>query len=331
MQQGSSFLSRPDTPFDSSIRPQILSAFVGQSSLRKRLSILIKAAQGRNELMGHCIFSGLPGLGKTTLAHIVAREMNVPLILSSGPAIEKPGDLAGLLTNMQSGSVLFIDEIHRLPKNVEEYLYSAMEDFCIDLTLDSGPSARSVRIDLVPFTLVGATTRMGLLSAPMRSRFISHLRVEPYGQKDLHSIIERTAHLLNTEITPEAALILAGCSRGTPRIANHLLRWARDFSHAHSKEEIDSDMVNQALRMVGICPEGLNEVDQRLLSLVVKEYGGGPVGLQTLAVALHEEASTIEEVHEPFLIQKGFLKRTLRGREATKSAQRYVDNRNSGQ
>ena len=316
--------TKPDTPFETPLRPQSLNEFVGQSSVCERLHIALTAAKGRKEALGHCLFSGPPGLGKTTLAHIIAKSMGSNLVVTSGPAIEKPGDLAGLLTNLKNGDVLFIDEIHRLSRVAEEYLYSAMEDFKLDLMIDSGPSARSVQVSLSPFTLVGATTRVGLLSAPMRSRFLVSLRLDYYESNTLKSIIERSAKLLKLEAQEEALLEIAKRSRGTPRIANNLLRWVRDFCQTYKIDQVDVESAKSALKMLLIDELGLDEMDKKILTLIINHHNGGPVGLNNLAAGIGEESHTLEEVYEPFLIMQGFIKRTPRGREVTPLAYSYM-------
>lgn len=308
---------KPDEPFELPLRPQSLSDFVGQNSIRERLDVVIQAAKQRQEALGHCLLSGPPGLGKTTLAHIIAKTMGTQLVVTSGPVIEKAGDLAGVLTNLQEGDVLFIDEIHRLNRAVEEYLYPAMEDFTLDLLIDSGPSARSVQVKLKPFTLVGATTRAGLLSSPMRSRFGLNLRLDYYPPEYLEKILLRSAQLLGVPLQNEGALAIAERARGTPRVANNLLRWVRDFAQIKGHRQIDRTIASQALDMLEIDHLGLDEMDKRILTLIIEHYHGGPVGINTLAVALSEEAHTLEEVYEPYLIMQGFLKRTPRGREVT--------------
>lgn len=317
-------LSQEDELYEESLRPSGLRDFVGQSSVIERLSVYIQAAQKRKEVLGHSLFCGPPGLGKTTLASIVAREMGVHLTSTTGPVIEKPSDLAGLLTNLQEGDILFIDEIHRLPRNVEEYLYTAMEDFCLDLVIDSGPHARSVQVKLNPFSLIGATTKQGLLSAPFRSRFQQTFRLNFYDQDSLSKIILRSASILNTPIEDEAADEIAKRSRGTPRIANNLLRWVRDFAQIKEKGRIHHQTVLSASKMLEIDELGLDEMDKKILFIILDHYNGGPVGLNTLAVAVGELASTLEEVYEPYLIMKGLLKRTLRGREATEFARLHL-------
>lgn len=316
--------AKPDAPFESPLRPQLLSEFIGQEAVRARLEIFIEAARSRKEALGHCLFSGPPGLGKTTLAHIIAKAMGTQLTVTSGPSIEKPGDLAGILTNLKLGDVLFIDEIHRMPKAAEEYLYSSMEDFSLDLMIDSGPNARSVQVKLNPFTLVGATTRSGLLSAPMRSRFIISLRLDYYNPSTLQQIIQRSSKILNLFLLEEAALEIAKRSRGTPRIANNLLRWVRDFAQTQKHKSIDRILARKALEMLAIDEKGLDEMDKKILTVIIDHHDGGPVGLNNLAAACGEESHTIEEVYEPFLVLQGMIKRTPRGREATTAAYEHL-------
>lgn len=316
--------TKQDTPFETPLRPQSLSDFLGQESVRQRLEVFMEAAKSRGEALGHCLFSGPPGLGKTTLAHIIAKSMGTQLFVTSGPAIEKAGDLAGLLTNLKQGDVLFIDEIHRLSKVAEEYLYPAMEDFALDLMIDSGPNARTVQVKLNPFTLVGATTRSGLLSAPMRSRFLISLRLDYYDTATLCKIVQRTATLLNVKLTLEASIEIAKRSRGTPRIANNLFRWVRDFAQIQKIKSIDASLAKQALEMLAIDEKGLDEMDKKILFVMIDHHSGGPVGLNNLAAAVGEEAHTLEEVYEPFLILQGFIKRTPRGREATALAYEHI-------
>ncbi len=317
----------PDKPFEVPLRPQSLDDFVGQESIRKRLEVFIQAAKGRSEALGHCLFSGPPGLGKTTLAHIIAKSMGTQLVVTSGPAIEKAGDLAGLLTNLKHGDVLFIDEIHRLSTVAEEYLYPALEDFTLDLMIDSGPSARSVQVKLNQFTLVGATTRSGLLSAPMLSRFLIHLRLDYYDVVTLSRIIQRSATILKTHLEPNAATEIATRSRGTPRIANNLLRWTRDFAQTNGRNKIDRMTAIEALEMLSIDHLGLDEMDKKILNVMIEHHEGGPVGLSNLAAACGEEPHTLEEVYEPYLILQGFIKRTPRGREATQLAYQHLNKR----
>jgi Holliday junction DNA helicase RuvB len=319
-----SSLAIEDDTFEVPLRPQSLDDFLGQEAIRERLDVLIGAAKQRGETLGHCLFSGPPGLGKTTLASILSKAMGTNLVVTSGPLIEKAGDLAGVLTNLKKGDILFIDEMHRLNRAVEEYLYPAMEDFVLDLLIDSGPNARSVRVKLNPFTLVGATTRSGLLTSPMRSRFSFSCRLEYYDAKILSQIVQRAARILNVTLDEEAALEIASRARGTPRIANNLLRWVRDFAQMRAGNQVSRAIVQQALKMLAIDELGLDEMDKKILGLIIDNYQGGPVGLSTIAVAVGEESDTIEEVYEPYLILKGFLKRTLRGREVTDLAYSHL-------
>jgi len=319
--------TKPDVPFENPLRPQLLSEFIGQEAVRARLEIFIEAARSRKEALGHCLFSGPPGLGKTTLAHIMAKSMGTQLSVTSGPSIEKPGDLAGLLTNLKTGDFLFIDEIHRMPKAAEEYLYSAMEDFSLDLMIDSGPNARTVQVKLNPFTLVGATTRSGLLSAPMRSRFLISLRLDYYDPPTLRRIVDRSGKLLGINLIGEASLEVAKRSRGTPRVANNLLRWVRDFAQIQKVHNIDLNTAHKALEMLAIDGRGLDEMDKKILSVIIDHHDGGPVGLNNLAAACGEESHTIEEVYEPFLILQGMVRRTPRGREATAAAYEHLGRR----
>jgi Holliday junction DNA helicase RuvB len=322
-----STLSKEDLSFEIPLRPQSLIDFIGQEHMIDRLTVLIEAAKQRKEALGHCLFSGPPGLGKTTLSNILAKSMGTNIVVTSGPVIEKPGDLAGILTNLKEGDILFIDEIHRLNRAVEEYLYPAMEDFVLDLMIDSGPSARSVQVKLNKFTLVGATTRTGLLSSPLRSRFALSCRLEHYEPISLVKIIQRTARILNLNLDKQAALEIACRSRGTPRIANNLLRWVRDYSQTRANNQIDLNIVSKALDMLAIDNRGLDEMDIKILETIIQFYKGGPVGLSTIAIAIGEETNTLEEVYEPFLIMQGFLKRTPRGREVTDLAYQHLESR----
>lgn len=319
-----SSLTQQDETFELPLRPQSLIDFAGQDAVRERLEVFIGAALQRKEALGHCLFSGPPGLGKTTLAHILAKAMGTNIVVTSGPAIERPGDLAGILTNLKQGDVLFVDELHRLNRAVEEYLYPAMEDFALDLIIDSGPSARSVQVKLNKFTFVGATTRAGMLSAPMRSRFAFSSRLDYYHPSVLEKILIRSGHILNVNLDSESALEIACRARGTPRIANNLLRWVRDYAQMRTGNRINRSVVDQALQMLAIDAVGLDEMDKRLLEVMIDHYGGGPVGLSALAVAVGEEGSTLEEVYEPYLIMQGFIKRTARGRQATPQAYKHL-------
>jgi Holliday junction DNA helicase RuvB len=303
--------------FDTSLRPQKLDEFVGQESLREQLRIAVEAARGRGEALDHILLHGPPGLGKTTLASILAAEMGVPMAQTSGPVLERGGDLAGLLTNLEERSVLFIDEIHRMNPVVEEYLYPAIEDFCIDIMLDRGPSARSVRLELKRFTLIGATTRTGLLSAPLRGRFGLTARLDYYTTEELARIVRRSARILGVPVDDGGALEIASRSRGTPRVGNRLLRRVRDYAETRAQGKITAAVAQAALRLLEVDARGLDDMDRRMLEAIVVKYGGGPVGLTTIAVVVGEEAGTLEDVYEPYLIQEGFLKRTARGREAT--------------
>lgn len=313
-----------DPPFDTPLRPKTLSSFIGQELLKTRLAIFIKAAKQRKEPLGHALFHGPPGLGKTTLSNILSEEMESHMISSSGPALEKPADLVGILTNLEEGDVFFVDEIHRLNRTVEEYLYSAMEDFSLDIMIDSGPSSRSVQVKIKPFTLVGATTRSGLVSSPMRSRFAITCRLEFYPFETLAKILERTASIFNITLALDAGFEIAKRSRGTPRIANHLLRWVRDYAQIHKQPQITTKIVCQALDMLAIDHLGLDEMDKKLLATIIDHHQGGPVGLNTLAIALSEDPTTLSEVYEPYLILKGLLRHTSRGREATQLAYEHL-------
>lgn len=316
--------TKPDDTFEVPLRPQSLNDFLGQHQVRERLDVFIGAAKQRQEALGHSLFYGPPGLGKTTLANIIAKTMGTNLVVTSGPVIEKAGDLAGLLTNLKQGDVLFIDEIHRLNRNIEEYLYPAMEDFSLDLLIDSGPSARSVQVKLNPFTLVGATTRIGLLSSPMRSRFSFTCRLDYYESEVLQQILLRSSKILNISIDEEGSYEIAHRSRGTPRIANNLLRWVRDYAQMRARNKIDKQTAQAALEMLSIDHKGLDEMDKKILSVIIDHYEGGPVGVNTISVAIGEEPTTLSEVYEPYLIMQGFLKRTPRGREATALAYQHL-------
>ena len=310
--------------YDKVLRPKALSDFAGQPQVVDNLEIFVQAAKKRNEPLDHVLFHGPPGLGKTTLANIIANEMNVGFKVTSGPVLDKPGDLAGLLTNLDAGDVLFIDEIHRLSPVVEEYLYSAMEDYVIDILIDSGANARTVQISLNPFTLIGATTRSGLLTAPLRARFGINSRLEYYDIKTLSMIIERSSSLLDIDIDERAAFEIAGRSRGTPRIANAILRRVRDFAQVKGDGTITPDITHLALDALSVDKYGLDEMDNRILRVMIDKFKGGPVGMTTIATAIGENAGTLEEVYEPFLIQEGFLMRTPRGRRVTEKAYTHL-------
>ncbi|MCF7823385.1 MAG: Holliday junction branch migration DNA helicase RuvB [Candidatus Marinimicrobia bacterium] len=317
-------LMTEEQEFDRALRPQTLDDFVGQKHTVDQLKIFIEATIQRNEALDHVLLFGPPGLGKTTLAMLVAKELGVNIKVTSGPVMDKAADLAGLLTNLEDRDVFFIDEVHRLNHVVEEYLYSAMEDYRIDIMIDKGPSARSVQLNLEPFTLIGATTRAGLLTPPMRARFGVVLRLDFYEPEQLQQIIKRSANILNVPIDEEGSLELAQRSRGTPRIANRLLRRVRDFAQVKGNGSITKEIADEALSMLNVDEYGLDDMDKRILSALIEKFDGGPVGLNSLSVAVGEEANTLEEVYEPFLIMEGFLVRTARGRQATPQAYRHL-------
>jgi Holliday junction DNA helicase RuvB len=313
----SDVLTKPDAALEMTLRPSLFSDFTGQPNIKERLEIAVQAAKQRSEALDHILLSGPPGLGKTTLANILAKSMGVNMKCTSGPTIEKAGDLAGLLTNLEEGDVLFIDEIHRLQKTIEEYLYPAMEDFKLDIIIDQGPNARSVRINLPRFTLVGATTRSGLLTSPLLTRFPIRERLDYYHAEDLQKIVTRAANLLNIAVEGSGAMEIARRSRGTPRIANNLLRRVRDYAQVRGDGRITPQIAVQALAMLEIDEDGLDEMDKRILEAIVVKFGGGPVGISSLAVAVGEESDTLEEVYEPYLIMEGYVNRTPQGRIAT--------------
>ncbi|MGW8315229.1 MAG: Holliday junction branch migration DNA helicase RuvB [Bacteroidales bacterium] len=317
-------ISDADLELEVRLRPQVFSDFDGQKKIVENLKVFVSAAKLRDEALDHVLLHGPPGLGKTTLAHIIANEMEVGIKVTSGPVLDKPGDLAGLLTGLEEGDVLFIDEIHRLSPIVEEYLYSAMEDYCIDIMIDKGPAARSVQLSLQPFTLIGATTRSGLLTGPLRARFGIKSLLEYYDAEVLTGIVRRSANILKVEIKPNAAMEIASRSRGTPRIANALLRRIRDFAQVKGNGIIDMKITRYGLEALNIDQSGLDEMDNKILSTIIEKFQGGPVGLNTIATAVGEEAGTIEEVYEPFLIKEGYIKRTPRGREVTRIAYEHL-------
>jgi Holliday junction DNA helicase RuvB len=319
------FLVSGESEFEASLRPARFDHFIGQKKVVENLKISIEAAKQRNEAMDHVLLYGPPGLGKTTLAYIIARELGVDIKTTSGPVLDKAADLAGLLTNLNERDVLFIDEIHRLNNIVEEYLYSAMEDFHLDIMIDRGANARSVKINLPKFTLIGATTRAGLLTSPLRARFGVVLRLDYYDSSDIHQIILRSANLLNVEIDDQGASELATRSRGTPRIANRLLRRTRDYAQVKGDGVINQTIADSSLKMLEVDEKGLDDMDKRILKTIIENYNGGPVGINTIAVAVGEEGETIEEIYEPFLIKEGFLKRTPRGRMATHLAYEHFN------
>lgn len=313
----SDVLNKPDAVLEMTLRPSLFADFTGQARVKERLEITVAAAKQRKEAIDHILLSGPPGLGKTTLAHIIAKSMSADIKCTSGPTIEKAADLAGLLTNLEEGDVLFIDEIHRLQKTIEEYLYPAMEDFKLDIIIDQGPNARSVRLNLPRFTLVGATTRSGLLTAPLLTRFPIRERLDYYQADQLQTIVQRSARLLGVEIEGKGAMEIARRSRGTPRIANNLLRRVRDYAQVRGDGRVTAEVADRALAILEIDENGLDEMDKRILEAVIAKFGGGPVGLGSLAVAVGEEPDTLEEVYEPYLIMEGYLKRTAQGRVAT--------------
>jgi len=317
-------LEKGENDFDMSLRPRVLEEYIGQTKVKENMKIYIEAAKKRNETLDHTLLYGPPGLGKTTLSNIIANEMNANIRITSGPAIEKPGDLAALLTNLAPGDVLFIDEIHRLNKSVEEILYPALEDFALDIIIGKGPSARSIRLDLPKFTLIGATTKAGSLSSPLRDRFGILHRLELYSTEDLETIVKRSAKILNIEITDKGAKEIASRSRGTPRIANRLLKRVRDFADIKSDGKVTDEIADEALQSLEIDKLGLDNIDRIMLNTIIKKFAGGPVGVETLAATIGEDIDTIEDVYEPYLMQLGFLNRTPRGRVATMAAYEHM-------
>ena len=323
-------LSKVENEYEQKLRPIEFSDFKGQNKVFDNLKVFVEAARQRSEALDHVLLHGPPGLGKTTLAYIIANEMDVNMKITSGPVLDKPGDLAGLLTNLERSDVLFIDEIHRLSPVVEEYLYSAMEDYFIDIMIDKGPGARSVQLELNPFTLVGATTRSGLLTSPLRARFGISFHMEYYDKKVLTTIVKRSAKILKINISEDATVEIASRSRGTPRIANMLLRRVRDFAQVKGSGEIDIEISKYSLKALNIDQHGLDEMDNKILFTIIDKFNGGPVGMSTIATAVGEEGGTIEEVYEPFLIKEGYIKRTQRGREVTEKAYLHIGKKNTG-
>ncbi len=318
------YIDKNEIEFDVTLRPRKFDEFIGQKKVVENLKVFVQAALKRGEALDHVLFYGPPGLGKTTLAYILSHELGVSIKTTSGPIIERPADLAGIITNLNEGDILFIDEIHRLPRTVEEYLYSAMEDFRIDIVIDKGPSAQSIKLSLPPFTLVGATTRAGMITSPLFARFGISMRLDYYDFEEIRSIVMRSARILGVEVTPEGASEIAKRSRGTPRIANRLLRRVRDFAEVKGNGVIDIKIARYALDMLEVDEEGLDDMDKRILKAIIEKFNGGPVGIKTLSISVGEDIETIEEVYEPYLIRKGFIKRTPRGRVATAKAYEHL-------